>query len=282
MEHVLIDLQDNKVAIQAEELRVLVQTLIDIMDSVGTVDVRKVHKIYISTFIRKIIYHSLSLNHLSKGSILNTKQTDVVIIDASTCFILTRALIETYITFNYIYIQPKTEEEQFFRFKLWEISGFIPRQTLTPLHGTTYKEREKVVVDKLKIALESDPFYENLNKDQKKRLKKYGLPRILGWKELIKECGFDDKIVNGYSHFSQYAHSDYFAMLQIKYDNYRIDVFDRPDRQDINLCLRLAQVFISKSINDVVDLIPECKKAYDKLPILIAAKIKFLSTLHSK
>ena len=278
----MIDLSEKKVVSQAEELRILIQSLIDILDSVGTVDVKKKHRIYISTFIRKIVYHSLSLHHLSKGSILNTKQKDVIIIDASTCFIVTRALIETYITFNHMYIQPKTEEEQFFRFKLWEISGFIPRQTLNPLHGTTYKDEEKATIDKLKIALESDPFYETLSRDQKKRLDKYGLPRILGWKELIKECGFDDKIVNGYSHFSQYTHSDYFAMQQVKYDNYRIDVFDRPDRQDINLCLRLAQVFISKSINDVVDLIPECKKTYDKLPILIAAKIKFLSSLHDE
>src|SRR5690606_19585376 len=69
----------------------------------------------------KFAIHSMSFYHLSSGIVEHKKSGEKIKMRGYDLFTVNttfRALIETYITFNNIYIEPKTDEETEFRFLL--------------------------------------------------------------------------------------------------------------------------------------------------------------------
>src|SRR5690606_26004384 len=100
-------------------------------------------------------------------------------------FILTRALIENYITLCYLYKNDLPKEEKLYRYKLWEVSGLISRQkwTAIEINSIEKKEAENLIVNNIMTEIESLPEYSLLDKSKLNKLKKFGLPRIESWNE---------------------------------------------------------------------------------------------------
>ena len=184
---------------------------------------------YFEPLILKIVFHSLSISTIAEGQEISSKQLkgSVKIIDISSTYILTRALLETFLTLEYIYMSDIPEEEKYFRFKLWEISGLLTRQSFDPgIHPDMQqkKEEEAKEIEDIRKQIEADPFYSELNKNQKWKLNNYGLPRINSWNDLIEESRLATEFTSStYKLFSNYAHSEFLSILQLKQSNVNIN-----------------------------------------------------------
>src|SRR5580692_9167713 len=75
---------------------------------------------------KKIVYHSLSAKKLFEGyQLIMNDFTSPLNVDFSSIFILTRAALEAYLTFHYIYISPGDRSEHEFRALCWDYAGCL-------------------------------------------------------------------------------------------------------------------------------------------------------------
>ncbi|MFB0924610.1 MAG: DUF5677 domain-containing protein, partial [Vicingaceae bacterium] len=145
------------------------------------------------------------------------------IIDTPSIFILTRSIIETFLTLEYLYFDNIDHSEKDFRFKLWRVSGFMSRQafveTVSEIHLEKLKKEEKLI-EEIKREIKTSPFYPSLKSNHLWKLDKFGLPRLKSWGNLIENSSLkSDKFKKIYSLYSNYAHSEYLAMMQINEGN---------------------------------------------------------------
>jgi len=174
---------------------------------------------FFEILIQKLLFHSYSVCELTKGLEIKSKRFNkkTEIIDFPSLFILTRASIESFLTLEYIYMKDISEEEKFFRFKLWEVSGLMARQgfeTGGDEELENKKNSEKELIIRIQEDIEKNPKFSSLNKQQLNRLRTYGLPRIESWSKMIEVSILNDELFqNIYKFFSNYAHSEYLSIL---------------------------------------------------------------------
>ena len=182
---------------------------------------------YFETLIHKILFHSYSISELSKGTEIKSKKIkiDTKILDTPSILILTRSIIESFLTLEYIYIENIPDEEKFFRFKLWEMSGLLSRQSFDTNGKKDLEEKkqnEKELILSIKKEIEEHPNFSDLGKQQIYKLDTYGLPRMKSWIEMIDSSSLNsDTFKIKYKFYSNYAHSEFLSILQIKQSNYK-------------------------------------------------------------
>jgi len=203
--------------------------------------------------------------------------------------VLTRTLIENYLTLFYIYFEEKTEAEKNFRFKLWEISGLITRQgyDFSSRNNNVYeefkikKQKEKAVLEKLLSELQKLPEFNNLNKNELNKLKKYGLPRIDNWHKLIEKSNLKMDLFNVmYSLSSNYAHSEFVSLMQIKQSS-----FSSKNNNTISLaslCLILTKIINSLVIEYLIQNYKSVEIIYNAKPFSIQKSIEICIKLGKK
>lgn len=178
-------------------------------------------EVYQETLLIKIIFTSRSVINLSQGiefGILGREER-LQIIDRSSLYILTRSVIEAFLTLEYLYFNDLSREEQEFRYNLWRISGFMSRQDFGNSENDKFiqkLEREKIEIEELKLTIKQSQFYSSLNKQDLWKLDKYGLPRLMSWSSLINQSVLKTKLFDRiYKLYSNYAHSEFIAMIQL-------------------------------------------------------------------
>jgi hypothetical protein len=178
-------------------------------------------EVYIETLITKLIFTSKSVLRLSKPQDLeiHNSQNKIEIIDTPSIFILTRSIIETFLTLEYLYFNICSDSEREFRFKIWRVSGFMSRQAfankVSGIHFEKLK-REEQLIEEIKKEIKLSPFYSALKSQDLWKLDTFGLPRLKSWGNLLKSSRLKSEMFEKiYSLYSNYAHSEYLAMIQI-------------------------------------------------------------------
>jgi len=191
--------------------------------------------------IDKYANHAGTLFHLMngfierKGSTLEEKRLgyDMLSINA-----LLRVLMETYITFNHIFISPNNAEEKKFRFLLWQLDGLKEKKKfkveMSDFDGVeTILANDQAIIDQLHKEIEGTVFYNSLPVSE--AIKIYNpLKHIYAWKfsistdfkikplkiiELIELVFCKRSFVNLYKYTSIYTHSGYVAIQH--FEKYR-------------------------------------------------------------
>lgn len=268
-------LEDNQ-----SSLKDLVHTLSELVESVADAKITTPSWMYHSqTLIGKIIFTSHSILSLSNGfEYAHYKRKEKAqIIDYPSMFVLTRALIENYITLCYIYNNDLSEEEKIFRFKLWEVSGLISRQTFgnsTNEEILKKKESEKLIIEKILSEIKQMLEYKNLDKSKLKKLQKYGLPRLCSWNELIEQGILRKETFSViYSYFSSYAHSEYISILQLSQVSLNAKSVD--NISNIQLSLKIVKMIISLSIDFYINNFKSAEIVYNNFPEEIRHAVMF-------
>lgn len=177
-------------------------------------------EVYLETLIIKLIFASKSALQLSKGSEMSTLKHPKIseTIDRSSLYVLTRSIMEAFLTLEYLYFNDLERDEQIFRYNLWRTSGFMTRQNFSENLNKEFAEkleRERKEIEQLKIEIKKSPYYKTLKK-QEWKLDRFGLPRILSWSNLISESKLkSDLFSKVYSLYSNYAHSEFISVIQI-------------------------------------------------------------------
>jgi|GEM_PF-743581 len=213
----------------------------------------------------KFLYHCASAYYLAKGTHLEEIQSAMVpnlkidYLDQASILVLARSAHETYVTFHYVFVDPKTEDEKYFRYWTWLTISIVARQKLKPI---LRENKEKQVAEgkqlkKLLEKLEKNRIYMKLTNGQKEGIVKKGNWRFqlkpnekglseIGWHGLGLSAGLSHKVsYEDYDYFCSYAHAGSWAILQIE------QMVQLPDKQDFVLTfldqLKIYMAFMCKA-----------------------------------
>ena len=192
---------------------------------------------YSNFLIEKFAIHSSSFFHLSKGIIEHKSSTEKIKVtgyDLFTVNSLFRVMIETYITYNHIFVEPKTVDEKQFRFYLWEIDGYYEQnKAIIDLRDSDLKKQKELNVKKLEKAIENikqNVFYKSLqpnelqkifDSEKRKSLWKFTISennriRPLKIIELVEHVCKASGFINAYKYSSIHSHSNFISLEHFK------------------------------------------------------------------
>ena len=221
--------------------------------------------------------HVLSIklyNHLTSMQILaqeasskNDSGAQTNYIDHASVQVVSRAALETYLVFFYIFGTTNHSLSQF-RHKTWHLAGLTDRQK----YGAISEEarlkmaEEREVILRLKAEINQSEHLESFSKPQRRQLLG-GYWRIgNSWKDLGENAGFHGQYFeNIYNYFCGYSHSSYASVLQVR------DARSRDDQQmltgaslGVGLILMAHFVFayarLFPKVNEVISSKPEASK----------------------
>jgi len=237
---------------------------------------------YSNLIIDKFAIHSSSFFHLSKG-IIETKQSTKELpqrgYDLFTVNALFRILMENYATFNHLFVEPQTYEEQKFRFLLWKIDGLVDKQKMDiggdDFDGadTILKRDEQLLATTIK-EFENCEFHKNLDPKELEKIYKPDKRRY-SWRFLIlankitplkitdlvrhtcKTRGF----MNMYRYTSIHTHTNYLAVEHFEQTR------SKPMSEDYTEPItRIAIYLTAMLIHDICKIDQNAKSEFDKLP----------------
>lgn len=217
---------------------------------------------YTESIARKTFLHICSAYSLSKGIKIQLKNnSEIELIDYSSIAVLIRASIESYLTFNHIYISPKTENERQYRFNCWDLAGFIERQDFQATEKRSVlrkKEEAKLIEEKLRIIRKS-PHFIGTSPKQKKQIEKGNWKINFGWNKLAVNAGFEEKYFKDlYSYLCSYAHTGRLSSLQTM----QATEF-KQQKDSAEIFLKHSLIILAKYIYDYVHLIPQLKPTFE-------------------
>lgn len=223
---------------------------------------------------QKIINHILTARNLFNGyQLVIGKNIYEPKIDYSSIAILTRAALETYLSFNYIFVAVQNDKEKEFRFLCWDLAGYVERSDFEPKIEKHFelKESERKVIEKLRNQLSENSIFKKLStKNQARALN--GQWRLdNSWNQLAVKAGFNKEYFRQqYKFLCGYAHSSRLSIIQIQ-QNKSID----QQREMAIASVGTLMVILAKHMYDYIEIMPQLidvKQDISKYQIILAWK----------
>lgn len=209
----------------------------------------------------KLLEHSASINYLYKDTIV--PELGFRIFDLATLNIISRAIIENFLVFHYVFSEPKSSDEEDFRYLTYWISGLIERQnyTIESPQGKTILERENKIIDKIIKLLETNNYFSKLKQNDKDRIIKKGEWRFKSWTAIALSAGLNkSNSKDFYKFLCGYAHSGSLILQHIHQT-----VSNEKKRELFNATLTLLKIAIANMVNSYCNYFPKAKKYYEAL-----------------
>jgi hypothetical protein len=177
----------------------------------------------------KFIEHALTIFYLSDGTIVKSLPSfnKVNFYDSASIDVLTRATMEAFLVFHYVFYAPTTAEEKDYRYWAYKAAGIAERQNLPEgiSEHEQQKAEEKKVLDELHDKLRSNAVFQSLTPKQKTRFSEGkerdlwrwnpDVKKVLSLPEIAIDAGFSEMLASHvYRHLSGYAHSGSLSVLQ--------------------------------------------------------------------
>jgi len=212
---------------------------------------------------RKILHHTLSVKYLCGGFALTAKGNSYEPqVDFSSVCILARAALETYLTFNHVYVQPTNLAEHQFRFDCWDYAGYVERQRFTTRTTETQvkQQQEAVLSQALKADIEKSPIYQILDRAQQREVSKGNWRGQNSWSTLAVNAGFNKSFFDDqYKFLCGHAHASRLSVIQIQ------QVTDIKGQKDMAMASAgTLMCVLAKYLYDYIRLIPELDALIDK------------------
>lgn len=238
-------------------------------------------EVFVETISMKILLATRSIVVLTKGVYLetNNKQGAHKLLDFPSINVLTRSILEAYLTLEYLFYNNLDEKEKEFRFKIWRVSGYKSRQNF-------FDEEDKVQVSEklmeeskeINILLEQIKeytYYNDLTKNDFWKLDKYGIPRLNSWARMLENSSLEtNKFSTLYKLFSNYAHSEFISLIQMN----GADILNLGSEQNslhLKNALRVVQMIISVSIIQLKNKFKCTSDSYESLELNQRELIQF-------
>ena len=192
--------------------------------------------------------HSLALKmfrHLSSVNTLCQMYTDIPpghppshYIDFSSAQIVTRAAIETFLTFAYVFCHDDLSLAKF-RCEMWQLSGLADRAKLLPASVEADKTlaADTGQMEELRISIANSPHLAAYTEKQAKRILAGGWSQLRDWSELAVDADIHPRYFgHTYNHLSGFSHSSYISAIQIS------------QARDMETQLHMAQTCLQMSL----------------------------------
>jgi hypothetical protein len=249
---------------------------------------------YACLLIDKFWIHSSTLYHITEGlipSVHSNKERKMMHFDIFSFNTTFRAIIETYMTFNGLFIVPENKEEQEAKFLLWQLEGLISKGKLvfdnTEINQMLKEDERKIEL--LETQFEMSPFCKSLEESEINKIYRKG--KSHNWKftvngQTIKRfdlLGFSLfackslAIRNLYKLSSMHAHSGFWSVEQ--FNNIRGKVIDE---KYVETYIIQAIYLTTCLIKDIARSNKRCQLEFEKLSPELRNKINlYYSKLRS-
>jgi len=239
------------------------------------------YKNRISTLATKTILNCNSIIALLQGQVIESNCLTKVlkVIDVPSIDILVRAQLENFLMFDFIYCQPKNENELIFRYYNWIYSGLKSRSEFYAKSEYAQKKKKsdlQEIIKYRKIISESD-YFKNYSEKQQNRLIKIGDPKLfLSWYELMdRSCIHKAQSKQIYRLISAHAHTTGLSIINLDGSNIKYS----ENHSQGHLAMFISKILLTKFIILFKDRFKVTELKYNTLPSNILTKIEFYSKI---
>lgn len=215
----------------------------------------------------KFISHALTILHL-------LDDTNVLVLPSSpfppiriiktasaSINVLTRATMEAFLVFHYVFYAPTTAEEKDYRYWAYKAAGLAERQNFPTIteEGRQTLDNDKVELGELCTKLNSNTIFQSLTDNQKKRILK-GKGKLSSWREIAIDAGFSKVLARHmYSLLCGYAHSGSLSVLQAAQA-----LINKETKQPIQGSIATMNIVIANMIREYCALFPRAQDVLNK------------------
>ena len=206
------------------------------------------------------IEHAVTILYLSHGTKQDLPLFKFNFFDSASIDVLTRTAFEAFLTFHYVFYEPKTKEERDYRYWCYKAAGISERQNA---RVSTDEHRQKQAAEKKELdevheKLKLSAVFQSLTNNQKKQILK-GEWRLKSWRELAVSAGLSETLASDvYRFLSGRVHSSSLSVVQMIGDH--IDV---EDEKVISSSMGTINAVIANMIKEYCGLFPGAQKILD-------------------
>jgi hypothetical protein len=220
----------------------------------------------------KLLEHAVTVLYLSRGTKQSLPSFGFNFFDSASIDVLTRAVFEAFLTFHYVFYEPKTKEERDYRYWCYKAAGIAERQNA---RVSTEEQRQKQAAEKKELGevhekLKSNVVFRSLTEAQRTRffegkeinLWRWGpdIKKVLSWRELAVDAGLSETLASDrYRHLSGRVHSSSLSVVQTIGDH-----VDREDKQVISGSIGTINVVIANMIKEYCGLFPKAREVLSR------------------
>jgi len=232
--------------------------------------------IWMEPLLIKFCFHSATLIEIIKGVNLPNGNRPIAIFDEPSLIAISRIILENYLTWNYLYINPKDKEQSVFRNAIWQYSALLQRSDFkaTIEYAKNKRQFEIGQIKRLREIIENSTYWYSYTDKQKQQILKGKKPRLFfSWQDLIANSELNkDLLEDVYSYKSSYAHSEFLSVMQIKQGGFEFNKESRKSKHHIEIHLAL----ISKIILDLESMFPTIQNRLFSMPKAKGFELRFL------
>jgi hypothetical protein len=267
-----------------EDIKLILDAYTEVIQSMydSKIDLKE-GEVFIETLSVKIMLACRSILKLAEGYIISSTQVqgDIKLLDFSSINVITRSVIEAFLTLEYLFFNELEDSEKVFRFYIWRISGYKSRQNFFESRGNLRRnildklEEEEREIFSLLEKIISSPYYKDLGKQNLWKLDKFGLPRIVSWQTLLADSMLETSFFSiPYKLYSNYAHSEFISLIQM---NTKHALLKGSEENDLNIknSLRTIKMICCVSIILLKSKYECTSSAYSLLQQNIRDRIEF-------
>lgn len=212
----------------------------------------------------KILLHASSILYLFRSTnIPDLSITNISFFDAASINVLGRAAIESFLVFQYVFVNNIDNEHEDFHYLSWVLGGLLERQKF-PFYspeGKKVLENDRELIQKLEPRLKTNKYFIELTDKQKNNLLTMGHWRLKSWTSIGLESGLSDSYSKTfYSYLCGYAHAGNLSVLQLRQAE-----TSKSQKDLCNATIGYILIALSKFIKSYTKVFPKAKPIYDSL-----------------
>jgi hypothetical protein len=200
---------------------VLMQVIINIIDAVSKLpfpqDDPELNNAQVMAI--KLLRHVVSARQLyDVAKVEHEGPAQIAFIDHSSVMVVTRAALETFLVWNYLYGKPADNETRF-RFLTWRLGGLMDRQKHKVVHEASREVQasELVIVEQLQGEISAHPNFQPYTHKQKTKLLAGDWKIVSGSSSLAAMAGLHATYFeNVYNMLCGHSHTSYISVIQVR------------------------------------------------------------------
>lgn len=285
---ILNEFNDKNLSRHLESYHLFLDSLINLNETLTEAKAKITDwEVYGETLTIKFIFHANSLYHLYQAPEFDSKQLNqkLKFLDISSILVLTRTLLECFLMFCHIYINPTNKEEQEFRFMIWAYSSLVDRKKnrkARQVLSQEFLEKEEKELEDYKTRLTSNKLFQELSQKQQNTILTKGQAKLFkDWRTIIDETNLADRSrwKELYSYLSGFSHSEGLSAAKIRH-NFNNDPTYR-NEEAVLFCFS-TKIMISKMIVELVKKHKIIEIKFNTFSDELQQRIKFYSNVGSE
>ncbi len=250
--------------VESKDLDRFISLLTEVIESLGGVVPSEKRQAESQALLEKMLQHALTMRLLyNRPHTLPLKVQGLTVYDFPSAMVLSRALLDTYLTLHEVFLAPKSPDEFDFSYYLWRIRGLLALQEFESLSDETEMKYQAFMkqLEFFRAGLEGTERFKTLTLGQQNAARSIGKDQSVPPRD-YKAAGVGPKTFKRFFDFSSgYVHTDGQAANQIRTAKSHED-----QRAMFGMPLQIAAMCLARTIAELSNLYLECRAACDASP----------------